>query len=233
MLLWSRYHAEPFLRDQITHSLAFYYQDKVLMRLFKLHKLSEMPLGAEVPKLVLPIGNLREPIWISLREKSRSPCRIRKLVTKIPLTDCYTAQDEDGQLRLCNGLPQSIRCDCSGTPTPSTKNDDLIDIQSIGSSNLLKTPGNSVDPALQGAQLTIQAAKTTFQPKPRLHTLGPRGVTAKYANPKCQASPPSWSDPAPTTRKALRRFRYGGLLPEISVPNFGPLSRDRPSHPAH
>ena len=57
----SSFHTRTVPKDQITQSPSFYYQDKVLMRVFKPRKLSDDATWAELHQIVLPIS-LREPI---------------------------------------------------------------------------------------------------------------------------------------------------------------------------
>lgn len=57
----SRFHTQAIPKDQITSSPSFYYQDKILMRLYKPPQLLDDATWAELHQVVLPV-TLREPV---------------------------------------------------------------------------------------------------------------------------------------------------------------------------
>ncbi|XP_050730790.1 protein NYNRIN-like [Eriocheir sinensis] len=83
----SRFHGQVIPNDQITHSPSFYYQDKVLMRLFKPPKLPDDATWAEIHQIVLPV-NLREPVIEIAHGKFAGHLGIRKTCDKL-LNDFY------------------------------------------------------------------------------------------------------------------------------------------------
>ncbi|KAG0722860.1 Retrovirus-related Pol polyprotein from transposon 17.6 [Chionoecetes opilio] len=130
----------------------------------------------------------------------------------------FLVPKEDGQLRLCHGLPQSKRCDWFRR-LPSTKIDDLID------KHLLKRP--EVFDQLQGAQLTHHDGKTTFS-RATVTYLGHEVDKGKYDQMATSSAilevPCPYYSEGPTALLGM-----AGLLPRF-CPNFA--AAYRPSHPA-
>lgn len=83
----SRFHTRTVPKDQITQSPSFYYQDKVLMRVFKPRKLSDDATWAELHQIVLPIS-LREPIMEIAHGELAGHIGISKTYDKL-LNDFY------------------------------------------------------------------------------------------------------------------------------------------------
>ena len=82
-----RFHTRTVPKDQITQSLSFYYQDKVLMRVFKPRKLSDDATWAELHQIILPIS-LREPIMEIAHGEQAGHLGINKTCDKL-LNDFY------------------------------------------------------------------------------------------------------------------------------------------------
>ena len=119
----SQYHARTIPKDQITHSPSLYYQDKVLMRLFKLHKLSNDTTWADVHQKVLPI-NLREPVMEIAHGEQAGHLGINKTCCKL-LNDFYwpgLKRDVTSMINSCH------TCQVMGKPN---KNIPLYPLQPI------------------------------------------------------------------------------------------------------
>ena len=83
----SKYHAKIIPKDQITHYPSFYYQDDILMRVFKPSHLSDDATWAEVHQIVLP-GNLRQPVMEIAHEAFAGHLGITKTCDRI-LSEFY------------------------------------------------------------------------------------------------------------------------------------------------
>ena len=83
----SKFHAKIIPKDQITHYPSFYYQDDILMRVFKPSQLSDDATWAEVHQIVLPC-NLREPVIEVAHEAFSGHLGINKTCDRI-LSEFY------------------------------------------------------------------------------------------------------------------------------------------------
>lgn len=83
----SKYHDKITPKDQITHYPSFYYQDDILMRVFRPSHLSDDATWAEVHQIVLPC-NLRQPVMEIAHEAFAGHLGITKTCDRI-LSEFY------------------------------------------------------------------------------------------------------------------------------------------------
>lgn len=83
----SKLHAKIIPKDQITHYPSFYYQNDILMRVFKPSHLSDAATWAEVHQVVLP-SNLRQPVMEIAHEAHAGHLGITKTCDRI-LSEFY------------------------------------------------------------------------------------------------------------------------------------------------
>ena len=110
----SRLHTRAIPKDQITFSPSFYYQDKILMRLFKPPKLSDDDTWAELHQVVLPVS-LREPVLEIAHGNLAGHLGIRKTCEKL-LNEFYwpgLRKDVTSYINSCH------TCQVMGKPNQS------------------------------------------------------------------------------------------------------------------